>query len=344
MKKGCFLMHLGLDVGYGYTKGINSQNKRVLFPSVVARGFERAIDPFLKEDSDITKNLYVKITTADSSTSGYYYIGELAQRSSPFGIFDLNAHRVEITETKIFMAVASALLADEDTVEFRVVTGLPLKQYKVQKDAFMNQIKNFEAVVEFPDYNIRKVVKFTNVNIFPQAAGAVYTALTMENLYDYFIKNTYVVLVDIGFKTTDFATFYYNGKLDFIPDLSNTIDIGISRVLNFIDKIYTQKTGANADLETLMTIIKEGKIYYRRKFVDFTEELNELKEETFRAIIKAVLNTLGDKYERVSTVFVAGGGAVDLFTQLKDAHYRLIIIPDPQFANAKGFLKVAQSM
>ncbi|MGH2331168.1 StbA family protein [Thermoanaerobacter mathranii] len=337
-------MYLGLDVGYGYTKGINNQNKRVLFPSVVARGFERTIDPFLKEDSDIIKNLYVKITTDDSSSSGYYYIGELAQRSSPFSVFDLNAHRVEVTETKILMAVASALLTNENSTEFKVVTGLPLKQYKVQKDAFVNQIKNFEAVVEFPDYNIKKTVKFTNINVFPQAAGAVYTALTMENLYDYFIKTTYVVLVDIGFKTTDFATFYYNGKLDFIPDLSNTIDIGISRVLNFIDRIYTQKTGANADLETLMTIIKEGRVYYRRKFIDFTEELNELKKETFQAIMKAVLNTLGDKYERISTVFVAGGGTVDLFMHLKDAHYKLITIPDPQFANAKGFLKVAQSM
>lgn len=337
-------MHLGLDVGYGYTKGINGQNKRVLFPSVVARGFERAIDPFLKDDSDIIKNLYVKIMTNDESMSGYYYIGELAQRSSPFGIFDLNAHRVEIAETKILMAVASALLADENITEFKVVTGLPLKQYKTQKEAFIKQIQNFEAVIEFPDYDIKKTVKFTNVNIFPQAAGAVYAALTMENLYNYFIKNTYVVLIDIGFKTTDFATFYYNGKLDFIPDLSNTVDIGISRVLNFIDKIYTQKTGANADLETLMTILKEGRIYYRKKFIDFLEELNELKEETFRTIIKAVLNTLGDKYERISTVFVAGGGAIDLFMQLKDAHYKLITIPDPQFANAKGFLKVAQSM
>ncbi|HHY79939.1 MAG TPA: ParM/StbA family protein [Thermoanaerobacter sp.] len=337
-------MHLGLDVGYGYTKGISGQNKRVLFPSVVARGFERAIDPFLKEDTDIIKNLYVKITTDDSSSSGYYYIGELAQRSSPFSVFDLNAHRVEIAETKILMAAASALLVDKDTAEFKVVTGLPLKQYKAQKDAFMGQIKNFEAVVEFPDYNIKRVIKFTDVNVFPQAAGAVYTALTMPNVYDYFIKNTYIVLVDIGFKTSDFATFYYNGKLDFIPDLSNTIDIGISRVLNFIDKIYTQKTGANADLETLMTIIREGRIYYRRKFIDFTNELNELKKETFQAIMKAVLNTLGDKYERISTVFVAGGGAVDLFMQLKDAHYKLVVIPEPQFANAKGFLKVAQSM
>jgi len=337
-------MHIGLDVGYGYTKAVNDEGKRVLFPSIVAKSFERTIEAFSNsKDGDIVKNLYVKIA-ADNGTAGYYFVGELAKRESPFGTFNLEAHRVEIDETKILMAVAAALLMNNSEEEFNVVTGLPLKQYKIQKEEFLNKIKNFRAVVEFPDYDTVKVVKFTKVNIFPQAAGAVYHALMSDDTYEQLIKNTYVVLIDIGFKTADFAVFYYDGRMNFIPELSNTVDIGMSRVLTVLDKLYTQKTGSNADIETLMSIIHDSRVFYRGKFIDFSKELNELKEETFKAIVKTVLSTLGDKYERISTVFVAGGGAVDLFTQLKGTHYQLKVIPDPQFANAKGFLKVAQKM
>jgi plasmid segregation protein ParM len=332
-------LNIGLDIGYGYVKAVNDEGKKIFFPSIVSIGFERLLDVFNK-DLDIVKNLYVQIVSNEGSKS--YFVGELAQRESPFGIFNLQSHRTEIAETQVLLATAAALLISDNEEQINIVTGLPLKQYKEQKNSFYNMVKNFRAVVSFPDYNITRIVKFNNVVIFPQAAGAVYYALMNKDTEKYLIKNTYITLVDIGFKTTDYATFYYNHKMDFVSDLSGTIDLGMSRILTALDKLYTQKTGSNTDIEGLMTILQDNKIYYKGQFIDFSNEIKMLKQEMTRAITKTILSTLGDRYEKVSTLFIAGGGGKDLYENFKDIHHNVELVHDAQFANANGFLKVCQ--
>ncbi len=38
---------IAIDLGYGQIKGINQDNKRVIFPSIISSGKDRSLDTFL---------------------------------------------------------------------------------------------------------------------------------------------------------------------------------------------------------------------------------------------------------------------------------------------------------
>ncbi|MBP2070802.1 ParM/StbA family protein [Thermoanaerobacterium butyriciformans] len=332
-------MNIGLDLGYGYVKGVNDKGKKILFPSIVSIGFDRILSGIFNTNENIVDNMYVKI--ADDGGEKSYYIGELAKREGFSDSFMLDTEKYNQSEAKALLATATALLMTDEDKIINIVTGLPLKQYQTYRKQFEKEIKQYKAIVSFPEYNLTRIVKFDKVIIFPQAAGAVYHAL-MNNLDKYMIKDSYIVLIDVGFKTTDYVVFLINNRLRFSPDLSGTLDIGISKIFVALDKLYTQKTGSNTDTEGLLSILENNNIYFRGQYIDFTKELNILKNELARLIKKSILNSLKDKYEKVSTMFVAGGGGKDLYPYLKDAHANVELVKDAQFANAYGFLKICQ--
>lgn len=332
-------MNIGLDLGYGYVKGVNDKGKRILFPSIVSIGFDRLLSGIFNSNENIVDNMYVKI--ADDGGEKSYYIGELAKREGFSDAFTLNIDKHNQEETKALLAAATALLMSEDNNIINIATGLPLEQYQTYKKQFQEEIEGYKAIVSFPEYNLTRIVKFDKVIIFPQAAGAVYHAL-MDNINKYMIKNSYIVLVDIGFKTTDYVTFLIDNRLRFLPDFSGTIDTGISKIFTALGKLYTQKTGANANTESLMEILKDNSIYFRGQYISFEKELHILKNELARLVKKGILDKLKDEYEKISTMFIAGGGGKDLYPFFKDAHANVELVKDAQFANAFGFLKVCQ--
>lgn len=332
-------MNIGLDLGYGYVKGVNDKGKRILFPSIVSIGFDRLLSGIFNSNENIVDNMYVKI--ADDGGEKSYYIGELAKREGFSDAFTLNIDKHNQEETKALLAAATALLMSEDNNIINIATGLPLEQYQTYKKQFQEEIEGYKAIVSFPEYNLTRIVKFDKVIIFPQAAGAVYHAL-MDNINKYMIKNSYIVLVDIGFKTTDYVTFLIDNRLRFLPDFSGTIDTGISKIFTTLGKLYTQKTGANANTESLMEILKDNSIYFRGQYISFEKELHILKNELARLVKKGILDKLKDEYEKISTMFIAGGGGKDLYPFFKDAHANVELVKDAQFANAFGFLKVCQ--
>ncbi|SNX54143.1 ParM/StbA family protein [Thermoanaerobacterium sp. RBIITD] len=332
-------MNIGLDLGYGYVKGVNDKGKRILFPSIVSIGFDRLLSGLFNSNESIVENMYVKIADDDGEKS--YYIGELAKREgfSDAFLLDIDKHNQE--ETKALLAAATALLMSDDDNTINIATGLPLEQYQTYKKQFQEEIEGYKAIVSFPEYNLTRIVKFDKVIIFPQAAGAVYHAL-MDNINKYMIKNSYIVLVDIGFKTTDYVTFLIDNRLRFLPDFSGTIDTGISKIFTALGKLYTQKTGASTNTEGLMEILKDNNIYFRGQYISFEKEVNILKNELARLVKKGILDKLKDEYEKISTMFIAGGGGKDLYPFFKDAHANVELVKDAQFANAYGFLKVCQ--
>jgi plasmid segregation actin-type ATPase ParM len=197
-------MNIGLDLGYGYVKGVNDKGKKILFPSIVSIGFDRILSGIFNTNENIVDNMYVKI--ADDGGEKSYYIGELAKREGFSDSFMLDTEKYNQSEAKALLATATALLMTDEDKIINIVTGLPLKQYQTYRKQFEKEIKQYKAIVSFPEYNLTRIVKFDKVIIFPQAAGAVYHAL-MNNLDKYMIKDSYIVLIDVGFKTTDYVVF-----------------------------------------------------------------------------------------------------------------------------------------
>lgn len=333
-------MNIGLDLGFGYVKGVNSQNKRILFPSIVSIGFDRPLAGIFSSNN-IIENLHVKILNGNGESS--YYVGELAKREGFSDSFTLDIDKYTQPEAKVLLSTAVALLLLDSSSEepVNLVTGLPLKQYQTHKRAFEEELKNYKALVSFPEQKVMKTVSFKKVTVFPQAAGAAYYAL-LEDLDKYLYTDSYIVLIDIGFKTTDYIVFLVEDRPHFLPDLSGTIDAGISRILTAVEQIYLAKTGSTIDTAGLMTILKNESIYFKGRYVDFSEELVVLKKELARLIEKRIYASTKDVFDRVIAVFVAGGGGSDLYPYLKSVHSNVSLVDDAQFANALGFLKIAE--
>lgn len=331
-------MNIGLDLGFGYVKGVNSQNKRIIFPSIVSIGFDRPLAGIFNTN-DIIENLHVKIIDKDGENS--YYIGNLARREGFSNSFALDIDKYTEPEARALLSAAVLLLTLNENEPVNLVTGLPLKQFQAYKKAFEEELKNYKALISLPEYKLMKTVEFEKVTVFPQAAGAVYYAL-LEDLDKYLLSDSYIVLIDIGFKTTDYIVFFVEDRPYFLADLSGTIDAGISKIFTAMEQIYTVKTGSNLDTGDFITILNKGSIYFKGKYIDFTEEITALKKELAKLIEKRIYTSLKGILDKVMVIFVAGGGGADLYPYLKDVHTNVELVKDAQFANALGFLKVAE--
>lgn len=334
------MFKIGLDLGYGYVKGINEENRRIVFPSLVGMGYKRSLSGlFDRKREDILNNMHIVVSGNEGQKE--FFVGELARREGRNVSYAFDEHKVNHPNTKALIAAAAGLLFPEEDVQVHVVSGLPLEQYIHQKEELRVMLRNYRLIVEFKGYDIVKIIKFEKVTVFPQAAGAVYYAI-MGDLKRYLVRGSYLGLVDIGFRTTDYIVFYINDKLTLREDLSGTIDIGMSEVNNTADKLFTERTGTKLDIPELMELVRQGRIFYRGREMNFEGELNSVKYELARTIKDRIKSVWGSKLDFFNTVFLAGGGVKALSGYLTDIYDNTVIVKDAQFANARGFLKVAE--
>lgn len=336
------MFKIGLDLGYGYIKGVNERGKRILFPALVGGAYDRALaGMFGNENGERINNMHLLITEP-SGKKEEYFVGELARRESRNISYAFDEDKINHPYTKALIAASCMLLFPEDSLPVHIVTGLPFEQYIHKKDEFKELLKNYKAIVCFQGDSKVKIIKFDKVTIFPQAAGAVYFAI-MDELKRHLSKGGYIGLIDVGFKTTDYIVFMIEGnKLVIREDLSGTINIGMSALNIAADKLFTQRTGSKLDIPELINLVKDEKIFFRGKELHFLKELNLIKSEIARVIKDRIKSVWGNKLDFFNTIFLAGGGAKDLEVFISDIHQNSVLTKNYQFANAEGFLKVAE--
>jgi plasmid segregation protein ParM len=332
-------MNVGIDIGYGYTKAISDTGQTVLFPSLVTHGHDRQLAGIWGAAEDPLDALHVKIV--DGIDYGEYFVGKLAEKQTS-SAFVMQDDKLNIEDTRVLLATGLALSTPDNKTPITVATGLPLEQYVHQKNQFADMLKGYKAVLTFVGTNTTKVIEIGDVIIFPQAAGAIYSVI-MDDPDKYLLDNSYVGLIDIGYKTTDFVAFSVNDSFSLEVELSGTIDIGMSRVLAMVDKLYTQKTGGSKlDMVDLIALSRKGRIFHLNGYLDITDDIAAVHAEIAKAIQNRIRSVWGDKINLFNTIFISGGGGIDLFPLFKPFHPRVALIPDAQMANAKGFLQVAQ--
>lgn len=348
------MFKIGIDLGYGFLKGINDNGKSIVLPSLISMGYDRSTasifnNNLFSNNKELLDNLYISLANFDKTedrliSQNDYYVGELARRQPINSSFNLSDNKILDEETRVLLATGVALLMPDNDVPIHISTGLPLEQYTHLKKEFEDMLKNFKCIVTFKGINKVKVVKFDKVTTFIQGGGAMYHCI-MDNFEKYALRNTYIGLIDPGEKTTNYLAFYVtpNGKLSFQEELSGTIDIGMSRIKVAMDKLYSSANyGKKLDTTELTTLCKEGKIYSVDHFIDMTETLDMVKSEIARAIKNKVMSVWNSKIDMFSTIFAAGGGSIELYDYLKTINTNLVLAKDAQMANAKGYIKVAE--
>ncbi|NFN14575.1 ParM/StbA family protein [Clostridium botulinum] len=287
-------MILGVDIG---TYSVKTSTKVTFFSK------------FTQEESFTEIN---KININGSS----YNIGE--------GEFstDWDKSRKENTLILLYSAIYKS---DEDNIN-QIVLGLPVQQYKKNKNNLIEIIENNKsAKVE------NRNLIITDVTVAPEGASSYYS---IDSSLREEIGNKQLIIIDIGGRTTDIIVFQNKIIIDV-----KTIPIGMLNIYQeIIDTVNTQHTESLL-LEDGETILKDG-LFLKGKQQDINF-VQPILKRNFNSVFKEIQL----KYNtNKGYVYLTGGGSILLKLPFKNRLSNLIISNNPIFDNAIGFGKVGESL
>lgn len=329
-------MIIAVDIGYGYTKGINENNNKVVFPSLVTAGYDREMETILGAGIKDMDSLHIKLGNEE------YFVGELARRSRLASV-TLDSHKVEHKNTQILLAASAGLLGEG---EVYLVTGLPYEDFKHQKNKLIQTLRGKEFNISYfggPFEGEKKFISVKDIIVFPQGAGALYASSDILYIQSLARSGKMVSIIDVGYKTTDIVTFEAGNSLTVRDDISGTIDAGVSDIEKAVLKRFFVQTGKRLDISKAAKIINDGGIDFKGEFLDLTDTIEKAKILLSSAIKDKVKIIWDDSSDFICKVYLAGGGALMLQNNLKELNGNTTTILDSQFANVKGFLEVGRN-
>jgi plasmid segregation protein ParM len=284
----------GLDIGNATCKN----NNGIIFDSKIT-----TVEPMTKTNKMII----------DNKT---YYLGE--------GAFDTTYRKID--KVNYINFVYGLLALSTNTVHNCVALGLPLGQFKEDRNALINLImSNNNKIVRMNEF-IEKPLIIDDVEIFPEGVS------TLKDDEEF-------IIIDIGGLTTDTAlVINERGKRKIINPIS--IPTGtINLYTDFINNINS-KYSLNLKIDDAERILKKGLTLDGNKVnVDFALEM-------YQEYSNSLISQLQLNYNiRTNPISLTGGGATILHTQLKNRLGNSLILQDDSiFANARNFYELGLSV
>lgn len=324
-------MNIGIDLGYGFVKATNGE-RTVKFPSLVEVGQSRG-DVFRSADYEVT---------IDGVT---YFVGNMARREGK-SLINLSDALAKEEELRVLWLTALMLLGDEPA---QVVTGLPLSQYET-RERFSEQLAKMRGAVTLGSKT--RIVGTESVQVVPQAMGAMMAGLlepaTMALRNPGWMRQGgYLLLVDVGTRTTGVVTFETQPEFTWVAKLSGATDIGMIDVFRAMQDAFGQMAGSAPRLEEAPfweALLTRGKTWYSGRTVDFRTQRDAIVDRFGKRIAQYAVQLLGgEAWNRVAVVFLAGGGAIIPQKAFQAHSSSVFTVPEPQTANATGFYLFGRS-
>ncbi len=318
-------MNVGIDLGYGFVKATNGE-RTVKFPALVEVGRAQG-GTFRAADYEVT---------IDGVT---YFVGDLARREGK-SLINLSNALAKEEELRVLWLTALALLGDEPA---SVVTGLPLSQYET-RERFSEQLAKMRGTVTLGKKT--RIVDTESVQVVPQAMGAMMAGLLEPETMAlrnprWMEQGGYLLLVDVGTRTTGVVTFETQPEFTWVSKLSGATDIGMIDVFRTAQEAFGQLAGSAPRLEEAPfweSLLGKGETWYSGRTVDFRAQRDAIVDRFGKRIAQYAVQLLGGEvWNRVSVVFLAGGGAEVPKEALKEKAVSVFTVPDAQMANAAGF-------
>ena len=207
---------VGLDLGYGYVK-VSSGETNIKFLSIVGN----PISDFAKT-SAISSFEELLNTLTIIYQGKTYYIGHNAQLNTRNGKISLRQNKYDNDEqTKIKIMTALALLTDENQyeAEFDIICGLPVLEYRNQRDQLKAILNNndqpFEFIMKYGNKSVHKSIKCNKIKVVSQGEAVIYDYILSNdgNIISSRSNNIsgIVMVTDMGYKTCDIVTME-NGR------------------------------------------------------------------------------------------------------------------------------------
>ncbi|MCL6562172.1 MAG: ParM/StbA family protein [Firmicutes bacterium] len=308
-------MRIAIDVGHGWVKAVAEDGGRVCFPALIAP---------MPATVDLGEFASMDAVVIEGTR---YVVGESArQHATPLW----SREKAADPDTLRLHLVAAAQLGAVGPV--KLVTGLPLAWYGPQRRALRETLTGFGGAVTLPGRAPQRLW-FDRVLVLPQGVAAAGPVLAT----DAYEPGTYVV-VDVGYRTTDHLLVEKTetGKLVFAPDAAGSIEIGVYSVFHSVADALAQAyhlpfTAAEVEAASFVTV--------RGQKIDVTQRIRATKEAVGRQVAQKLAAALDAHLEKVLGVVAVGGGADLLAAVLPGC----IVSPDPQWANAAGYLAALEA-
>lgn len=298
---------IGLDLGYGYTKIVFEDGRRILYPSLVAPVAITSIDLGLSLSEST-----VQVEGAD------YVVGEEAVEAG----WRFHEQYDGWWTSPTFKALV-AFAARHVPEGAHVFTGLPLHIYG--SAAAQTQVAEV----------VRKGLRASQVTVFPQGVGAFFAAIAAYADYD----EGRNAIVDIGMRTTEFVGM---SNRQYLSDLSCGKVMGVKELFTRVAETLSQQHERRIDpyevdlaIQGLRSIKVKGE-GLAQKVIDDTLQPH-LKPFAER-ILAEMARLWGPGAPSFDRVIFCGGGALMLKLYLTGFRAKAEFLKDSQYANAYGYL------
>lgn len=293
---------IGVDIGSCNLK----TNTGVIIPSKITKGAHMFNGEFEVEFND-----------------ELYTIGE--------GDYDTTLDKTKKEYFLPILCLGLALSTKEDFV--RLVVGLPLNQYKNNKDDLLNII-NDNKILEFKLNGNNRIIYITEAEVFPEGIAAYYSLSVEErNL----MKDRDIIIVDIGGRTTDIALLKAGEKRAISKTTS--LECGMINIYHDVISDINARYTLGLELEDAERIIKNGLEVDGEK-----QDLTFIKDITKNSIDK-VFKELNINYPtRISPILVTGGGGKAFFRAIKKRYPTAKLVENNILSNAIGYKRVGEKL
>ncbi|SHN86366.1 MULTISPECIES: ParM/StbA family protein [Desulfitobacterium] len=356
------LIFAGADIGFGHVKvdaDMPEGNQKFTLQSTVATGRDRSFKKWQEKGKlDITKNdlenqlrvMDVEIYSHRDEVSRHYFLGSLAVLEGSDSRLCWDDDKSS-DEDSIALLVASLAAAQtermggvDSRVSIYVGTGLPLDKFFTHKDSYERNIKGTYTVTfkSGPWEKVKCTLNIIKCRVFPQAWG-IFLDMTQDQYgqsINAYLTEGNVLLIDPGFRTTDYALFKDG---EFVDAYAGTLEIGVAWAYGQICSKLAEK-GIVIDEKVFDTYLRYKDGLYGisgGKAID----LKPLGESAFALLGKKLSEELKlrlkDEWKVIHRTLVGGGGGAGAFEHMKLENKELA--KNPQFGNASGFRKASES-
>jgi plasmid segregation protein ParM len=333
---------LGIDIGFGFTKASNGKDT-FIFKSIFG---EDAEIQFWADFGNDTPTDHIHVTI-DGKT---YFIGDLAEQQSSVLHFTLDQEKLITDYVKILSLTVAGMFLDQQggpiNVPINLVSGLPIGFFKQNQERFHELLTGHHRITYHAQdgQETTKELYINKVRMLPQPLGSVLNLLMDDSgkIINKTLANQKIGVVDIGFRTTDFAIL---DRLRFIDRGSRTMETGISKGFSVIANKLREKCGVNVELYRLYDAAETGSIKMRGHGFNFVKIRDQVYSQLATSIANDIDRLWADDWD-IDAIILTGGGCRDL-AQYLQPKITGNIIPvdfdvDPRLNNVLGYLKYGQ--
>lgn len=330
-------MLVAVDCGYGSTKVLADNGHRASFPSVIAP----PSDTGSVAVSASTQSQRWRVQVDDQEPVLIAH----AALNSPNGTRSWDEDAAERAGYEALTYAAIRLVSPRGTVDVDLALGLPLAMYR-QADLRRALRQKFNGRTVRVTLSGYEPVEFRlrRVAVYPQGAGVWYAATA----YDPLLKDVPLGIVDIGYRTTDFLVMQIgpSGGIEPRDDMADSAEIGVSDIYEHVATKLQPMLGHPISLQR----VEAFDLWNNRKMVLHGEpfDLSDLMADGAKTVAQRIQAEVGrawkDEMGLLGGVVLAGGGAGWVQPHLRWRGTRSILLDQPEYANAAGFLAILAAM